>query len=120
MRKEIKYLCRVDLHTSHGDTDNPKGRPRTNIYLERKQFYELKQGENENIDDFSARVRVKANGCGFDIVHKSDNCECDCKYRITDRKEDEIRSLVMCKKKDKVTQKGLWEMYNKAQDLEEI
>ena len=81
-----------------------------NFYIKREQFYKFKQGEGENIIDFESRVRSKAKNCKFGKGCKSSDCKCECNSCTTDREEDEIKTLIMCKMKDKETQKELWKI----------
>ena len=83
---------------------------KTNFCVERKQFYKLEQGEGENIIDFESRIRYKARNCKFVKICKLSDCKCECNSCTTDREEDEIKTLIMCKMKDKETQKELWKI----------
>ena len=68
--------------------------PRVNVIVERDQFCQMEQGEDESINDFEYRVRAKAQTCEFGQMCKT----CTCK---SNREEDEIKTQILCKMMDK-------------------
>ena len=64
--------------------------PRVNVIVERDQFHQLEQGEDESINNFKSRVRAKAQTCDFG--HACKTCACTCK---TSREEDEIKTQIL-------------------------
>ena len=64
--------------------------PRVNVIVERDQFHQLEQGEDESINNFKSRVRAKVETCDFG--HTCKMCACTCK---TSREEDEIKTQIL-------------------------
>ena len=95
-------------------------RSKVNFNVKREQFHKLEQGEDETINDFEVMVRAKLQNCEFGKGCKSEECKCKCINCTTNHEEDEIKVLIMCKMKDKETQRELWEIDNNAKDLDNI
>ena len=48
------------------------------------------------------------------------HCPCKCINCTTNREEDEIKVLIMCKMRDKEIQRELWKEFSKDKDLDEM
>ena len=79
--------------------------PKLNMIVERQQFKHLEQEEDEYINSFESRVRIKAALCAYNT------CKCDSNCFITkcgsNCKEDEILTLILCNMRDKDFQREL-------------
>ena len=86
--------------------------------MERYQFHQLKQREDEKINNFESRVRVKAQTCEFEKACKM--CKCTRKTCKANREEDEIKTQILCKMRDNEIQRELWREDKEVKNLEDV
>merc|ERR1712082_289467 len=90
--------------------------PKVNKIIERVEFRQLEQEEDEKINNFESRVRSKAKVCEYEKPCKK--CACNCKTCKGDREEDEIRTQILGKVRNKKVQAELWREDNNSGDKE--
>ena len=89
-----------------------------NVIIERDQFCLLEQGEDESINNFESRVRAKAQTYEFGQTCKI--CMCPCTTCKSNREEDQIRTQIFCKKKDREIQRELLRDDKAVNSLEDV
>merc|ERR1712082_335761 len=90
--------------------------PKVNKIIERVEFRQLEQEEDEKINDFESRVRSKAKACEYEKPCKQ--CQCKCKTCKGDREEDEIRTQILGKVRNKKVHAELWREDKNSGDQE--
>ena len=92
--------------------------PPINLVVERQQFKRLKQEEEEDINNFEARIRAKSAMCGFN------RCKCKKNCYITacgsNHEEDEIFDLIVGNMRDKDLQREIWRKGAEFDTLEKV
>ena len=78
----------------------------------------MKPQEDEDINSFESRIRVKSSLCGYN------RCKCENECFITkcgaNREEDEILDLVLGSMRDKDLQRELWRKGSEFDSLEKV
>ena len=95
--------------------------PRGNRHVERDEFKNLNQGDEESITEFESRLRLKAKQCDFYAC--GSDCKNNCMMKLKcgyDREQHEIIDQLVAGMKDKELQKQLWAENKDLQDLPAI
>merc|ERR1712239_34210 len=95
--------------------------PRGNRHVERDEFKNLTQGDEELITAFESRLRLKAKQCDFYAC--GDNCKELCMMKLEcgyDINQDEIITQLVTGMRDKDLQRQLWAENKHLQDLPTI
>ena len=117
-----KLMASSKIKENPGDTDfgvileeiERIATAKLNITVERHEFRSLEQEENEMVADFEARLNAKARFCNFM------NCDCCSGKCGSDRKEEELKTQILCGMRDTELQRTFLEKSEEYKSLSSI